>query len=134
MISTCQSLTKKAKHHKRLLGNFTKRWRNEYLLSLREVSSALHAPSREIIAIGDIVVIKNDSVPRVFWKLAKVEELMKNDDGITRSAKVKVVNSERGKTTVFRRPIQHLIPLELHIKLNQIRDLMLLNEIMVIML
>jgi hypothetical protein len=30
MISTCQSLTKKAKHHKRLLGNFTKRWRNEY--------------------------------------------------------------------------------------------------------
>jgi hypothetical protein len=52
-------------------------------ISHRKVSSGLHAPSRETISVGDIVVIKNESVPRVFWKLAKVEELMKNDDGIT---------------------------------------------------
>jgi hypothetical protein len=52
-------------------------------ISHRKVSSGLHAPSRETISVGDIVVIKNESVPRDFWKLAKVEELMKNDDGIT---------------------------------------------------
>jgi hypothetical protein len=38
------------------------------------------------------------------------------EDGITRSAKVKIVNTEREKATVWRRPIQHLIPLELHIE------------------
>ena len=52
-------------------------------ISRRKVSSGLHAPSRGTISVGDIVVIKNEIVPRVFWKLAKVEEFMKNDDGIT---------------------------------------------------
>ena len=75
VVSTNQSLTKKAKHQKLLLNNFTKRWRNEYLLSLREASSSNHALSRETTAVGNIVVNKNDSSSRAFWKLAKVEEL-----------------------------------------------------------
>ena len=37
VVSTNQSLTKKAKHQKLLLNHFTKRWRNEYLLSLRKL-------------------------------------------------------------------------------------------------
>ena len=45
-----------------------------------------------------------------------MEELIKGNDSITRSAKVKVVNSEKGNVTVLRRPIQHLIPLELHVQ------------------
>ena len=40
---------------------------------------------------------------------------MKNENGTTRWHN-KVVNSERGKWTVLRPPIQHLIPLELHIE------------------
>ena len=47
----------------------------------------------------------------MFWKLAKVEELLPSSDGVVRSAKVRV-NGEGGKPITLRRPIQHLIPLE----------------------
>ena len=56
--------------------------------------------------------MKNDSSPRVFWKLAKVTEILRSHDGIIRAAKVRVLNSD-GKVSELRRPIQHLIPLEL---------------------
>ena len=36
IMSTYSSLTKRLKHHRFLLGQFTRRWRNEYLTSLRE--------------------------------------------------------------------------------------------------
>jgi hypothetical protein len=88
------------------------------VLSLREASSSNLAPSNETIAVGDIVVVKNESTPRGFWKLAEVKELKRGDDSIIRSAKVKVVNSEKGKATFLRRAIQHLIPLELHVDNN----------------
>lgn len=82
------------------------------LVSLRKVSSVLHAHSQAIISVGDIVVIKNDSVPQIFWKLAKVEKLMTSNDGVTRSAKVRVMNSQRKRTTVLRLPIQYLVPFD----------------------
>ena len=47
----------------------------------------------------------------MFWKLAKVEELLPSSDGVVRSEKVRV-NGEGGKPITLRRPIQHLIPLE----------------------
>jgi hypothetical protein len=47
----------------------------------------------------------------VFWKLGKVEELLLSKDGIVRAARVKV-QGDGGKQVILRRPIQHLIPLE----------------------
>ena len=64
VVSTNQSLTRRAKPHNRLLRQFAKRWRNEYLLNIRESA--------------------------------------------------RVLNSD-GKVNELRRPLQHLIPLELHI-------------------
>ena len=61
IISTNQSLTRRAKHQRRLLGHFTNLWRREYLLSIRETSRALHGPEKEKIAVGDVVILKNDS-------------------------------------------------------------------------
>ena len=36
IVSTHESLTRRAKHHRRLLQHFTKQWRHEYLTGLRE--------------------------------------------------------------------------------------------------
>ena len=47
IISTNQSLTKKAKYHRALLKQFTHRWRKEYLLSLRETGRAIHSNSKD---------------------------------------------------------------------------------------
>lgn len=47
-----------------------------------------------------------------------MEELQKGEDSITCSAKVKVANSEKGKVAVYRRPIQYIFPLELHLQVE----------------
>ena len=111
VVSTNQSLTRRARYHNRLLRQFVKRWRNDYLLSIRE-TARFHGTFEDAIAEGDVIVSKGDSSPRVFWKLAKVTEILRSHDGIIQAAKVRVLNSD-GKVSELRQPIQHLIPLEL---------------------
>jgi hypothetical protein len=94
-----------------VLKNFTTQWRKDYLLSLRESSKA-QSRGAEIISVGDIVVLKNESTARIFWKLTKVEELITSKDNIVRSAKVGVLN-EVNKKIQLRRPIQHFVLLEI---------------------
>ncbi|CAB3981532.1 Hypothetical predicted protein [Paramuricea clavata] len=43
----------------------------------------------------------------------QIPELIRSRDNVVRAAKVRVVNSDEGRSIVLRRPIQHLIPLEL---------------------
>ena len=87
VVSTSQTLTKKAIGHFRLLNNFNKQWSREYLLSLREnlTAKANRAKSLKSIDIGDIVLIRNEGTPRCFWRLAKVTELIPGKDNIVRS-------------------------------------------------
>ena len=111
--STYQSLTKKAKHHRNLLQRFTNQWKNEYLLALREQSSSNSRGNRKPeISVGDIVIIRNDQTKRIFWKLAKVEQLLQGDDGATRAAQVRVLRGDSGHSQLLRRSVTHLIPIE----------------------
>jgi hypothetical protein len=77
---------------------------------------AIHGKERETIAVGDIVILKEDGTPRLFWKLAKIKDLIQSADGIIRAARIQLVRGDKAKTTELRRPIQHLIPLELHME------------------
>ena len=71
--------------------------KNEYLLALREQSSTRSRVNRNPeIALGDIVIIRNNQTKRNFWKLAKVEQLRENSNNLQ----------------LLRRSIQHLIPIE----------------------
>ena len=65
IVSTNQCLTKRAKYQQRMLNQFTKQWRNEYLLSLRESAKSSNT-SEGTIKTGDIVILRNDSSRRVF--------------------------------------------------------------------
>ncbi|KAL9979037.1 hypothetical protein ACROYT_G016629 [Oculina patagonica] len=58
VVSVNQTLTKRAKHHQRLLQQFTKRWQHEYLLSLRErANERCKKQNKENpISVGDIVI------------------------------------------------------------------------------
>ena len=94
------------------------------MLSLRESSkSNLKDSDNGPIAVGDKVILRNDNTRRMFWKLAKVDKLLPSSDGVVRSAKVRV-NGEGGKPITLRRPIQHLIPLEVRAttKEENVRD------------
>ena len=106
IISTAQSLTKRA------LTQFVKCWRREYLLGLRENSQRQKKNQRvtPTIQLGDIVILKDDLTLHAWWKLARVIELLSGRDNQVRAARVQVLSA--GKTTILRRPIQLLIPLE----------------------
>ena len=74
IVSTNEYLTKRAKHHRKLLNEFGKQWRREYLLSIRKSTRASNNGVEDTIAVGDIVILKNESTKRIFWKTANVEE------------------------------------------------------------
>ena len=112
IMSTHNTLTRRQQHHKQLLQQFSKQWKREYLLSLRENSTARSVGgNRNAITVSDIVILKNDSTSRAFWKLGKVEQLIPGKDGKVRAAIVKV-SSSNGKNQLLKRAIQHLIPIE----------------------
>ena len=111
IVSTNQSLTKRAMYHRKLLDNFTKRWRNEYQLDLRELTTTKVERGQPHISVGDMVILKNENTKRCFWKTCKVVELIKGKDNVFRAAKIRVA-IEKG-TTVLSRPLRLLIPLEI---------------------
>ena len=84
-----------------------------YLLELREC----HRYSRgkecaPTVEVGDVVLLYDDALPRSFWKLARVQELITGQDGKPRGAVVKVPAKSGGMTTL-RHPLQLLYPLEI---------------------
>ena len=107
---------KRAKHQRKVPDQFTRRWKTDYLLSLRKNRAVDHTES-EPIKIDDIVLLKDDNTPRIFWKFTVVQELIKGKDGHVRNTKVKVLNNS-GKPVLLTRSISHLIPLEVHSTLN----------------
>jgi hypothetical protein len=113
VVSTYHSLTRRARHQRRLLQQFTKQWRREYLQNLREQTTKSSSNKSIDISVGDIVILKNDQTCRNFRKLAKIEELLPGADGVVRAVIVKVLGGKNNeKVQLLRRSIQHLVPLE----------------------
>lgn len=82
------------------------------MLSLRERPTAKSANGYPAtVRVCDIVILKNDSTSRAFWKLAKVKELLQGNDGKIRAPIVKVPRIN-GKSQLLKRVVQHLIPIE----------------------
>ena len=112
---TADQLNRRSKHLNLTLNRFWKRWRNEYLLELREAHR--HNKGTEVapVEVGDVVVIHSENQPRGFWKLARVERTITGHDGKIRGAAVRVTNSQ-GHSTIMQCPIQCLYPLEINSK------------------
>ena len=58
--------------------------------------------------LGDVVLIRDEHLPRQKWRLGKVEELIVGTDRNIRGAKLKVV-SKTGESTTCHRPVQKLV-------------------------
>ena len=102
---------RRVRHFNNVLNHFWSRWQTEYLNNLREVHArAPRQPpsSGSYISVGDVVIVKDEQLPRGQWKLAIVRELFQGKDGKTRAAAVKVASGG-----VLNRPVQLLFPLEI---------------------
>ena len=113
IVSTNKTLTRRARHHKNLLTQLTNRWRKEYLSSLLEFRGAKLKGSGSPVKVGDVVILKNHNIKRIFWKLAKVIELLSGSDGVARAALINV-SDESGPPKVLKRSIRYLIPIEVN--------------------
>jgi len=95
-------ISKRMIHLNSVLEDFWRRWKKEYLLELQESHRHTKHPPKESycskIAVGDMVLVHEDSKPRGFWKLAKVESLITGTDGQTQGAVIKVASSESRPT------------------------------------
>ena len=65
---------------------------------------------RSTIKMGDVVIIHDESLPRGFWKLARVEKVVCGRDVRIRAATVRL-SSGQG---ILHRPVQLIYPLEVH--------------------
>ena len=95
-------------HLQKLKRDFWKRWTNEYLNQLN-VRSKWNTGSADIIKIGTIVILKDENLPPLRWKLGGVIEVRPGDDGIVR---VVIVKTESGE---FKRGVRKTSPLPIEI-------------------
>lgn len=97
-----------------LTEQFWSRWKKEYLqnVSLRQ---KWHIPRRNL-KVNDIVIIKEDMLPRNQWQLGRVVETTEGTDGLVRRVKVQVGDRKStkkqdytSKPSIIERPIQKLV-------------------------
>ena len=110
--NTATQLLTAWKKGQKYLDLFWKVWRGEYLLSLRENLPIHHKNSKRLTSmvpnVDDVVLIKDDNIPRCSWKLGKIQKLIPGHDNQIRSADILLPNGG-----VITRAICHLYPLEL---------------------
>ncbi|GFQ69321.1 integrase catalytic domain-containing protein [Trichonephila clavata] len=97
-----QNLRKRAKHLHAVKHKLKTRFQKEYISILKQTSNKVQTP----LSVGDIVLISLDNKKRVDWPLAKIVEIYKGRDGVSRVARLKTQSGE------LIRPIQRLCRLE----------------------
>ncbi|XP_046543495.1 uncharacterized protein LOC124253722 [Haliotis rubra] len=76
-------------------------WKNEYLLTLQK-RQKWNAPKRNF-EVGDIVLLKDESLPRTYWSMGRIVETEPDQQGYVRTVTVKTQGS------TLRRPIHKLV-------------------------
>lgn len=108
--------TKRWRRVQYLVEQFWSRWKKEYLLNI-STRQRWHSPRRNV-RVNDVVIIKEDMLPRSQWQLGRVIEAVKESDGFVRRVKVKLgqrkltgKRDQPSKPTIVERPIQKLVVL-----------------------
>ncbi|KAL0830739.1 hypothetical protein ABMA28_002867 [Loxostege sticticalis] len=86
--------------------NFWSRWKHEYLNSLTQ--RAKWTKDSKPLAVGSMVIIKDDNRAPLHWTLGRVQQLLAGADGVIRVAMVKTATNN-----IIQRPLVKLCPLPL---------------------
>ena len=119
---SAQELTDYWRKSQKQLDQFWEVWRQDYLLTLRETLPLFHKGSRSQISrepkIGEIVLVKDDNLPRRTWKLALVKEYIFSKDGQIHSVIIQLPNKQ-----LVSRAINNLFPLEIQAVQSEDEDM-----------
>ena len=103
---------KRARHQYQLLQQaitlFKKRWRDEYLTSLRQCHhNGCRVESQHHLHLGALVILVQNSQPKATWPLARILEVYPDAEGVIHTVKVKTEHD------TFLRATNLVVPLEL---------------------
>ncbi|XP_049336713.1 uncharacterized protein LOC125802504 [Astyanax mexicanus] len=105
---------KRWRHVQYLAEQFWSRWRKEYLATIA-TRQRWHSPRRNV-QTGDVVMLRDDNLPRCEWRLGRVSETTPDKDGLVRRVKVQLGDKHLGKKgehlsklSVVERPVQKLV-------------------------
>ena len=73
-----------------LANEFWTRWRQEYLQSLQLRQK--WTSTRRNLQVDEVVIIKDDHLPRNAWKIACMDETYSDDDGLVRKVRLKIAD------------------------------------------
>ena len=97
-----------------LANEFWNKWKADYLQLLQ--TRQKWVKTRRNMAVDDVVIVKDDSLPRNRWPLARVLQTYPSDDGLVRKVKVLVAHpsldkdGRRSKASVLlERPVRKLV-------------------------
>ena len=97
-----------------LTNEFWVRWKKEFLLSLQERQK--WTKPRKNLQVNDVVIVKEDDVPRNQWRVCRVIEALLDENGLVRKVKLEVGNrnlASKGKRSrplsTLERPIHKLV-------------------------
>ena len=73
-----------------------------------------------VVSVGDLVLVHDETHPRSYWKMGKVERLLMSKDGQSRGAEVRVQGrGSSGGGLLVRRSLQLLYPMEVSCSTNE---------------
>ena len=75
------------KHAQQIAEHFWRRWTREYVPTL--IKREKWTRDTQPLAVGDVVLVAEDNLPRGRWPLARVSKLLPGRDGRVRSAELK---------------------------------------------
>lgn len=97
-----------------LANEFWTRWRKEYVQILQ--TRTKWSSTRRNIQIGDVVIVKDDNLPRNQWHLGRVIDTYASEDGLVRSVRLAIGDSNldkkgkrNGQLSTLERPIHKLV-------------------------
>ena len=112
-----RDLRTRAKYLNKCRDNLWKRWKTEYIRSLRERHNMKAKDKDQQIKIGQVVMIHDEEKNRGVWKIGVVEQLIQGRDRIVRAARLRT-----GKNKI-ERALQMLYPLELQCDIHSQKEL-----------
>ena len=97
-----------------VLNLFWSKWQAEYLSDLQKRQKWTH--SHRNMAVGDIVMVKEDNISRCDWPIAIVEEVFPSSDGKVRKIKIRLADQNMNKhgvrtkaQTILERPVHKCV-------------------------
>ena len=112
---TAENTQQQYKRVKFIINNFNNHFYEEYILALQERHQydVRKFNNESKLCVNDVVLIQEENRPRVKWRKGKISKLSNSKDGLVRVVELVVNKGMSNKTITIRRPLQHLIPLEM---------------------